>query len=359
MQLKWRSSMTKNQNTKITSIEDPNGDGAPLRAVDWERTKTLAVKTVKRVGPIYALQLGIKELYKSCQSYSEGDSSTAEACIGGAIVTVASIASHFDKIVDWVGEFAQDTKWAFFEAGVVKLAPWAGRVIASMGTYMSPRGLLESRAARVRRAEAALSAEIGLDIRHIGFLDRSTQGSDQHLGKRQGSEPTPVFAVSKDGRHMHFAAARDPETGEMRIRTGFGPGVETEANVAGLHARSINRPQFNKQHFDGGGLDLVGHSKLVSEEGPDDGAQPSPEDPDAFNALYDAFACYLHIGDAAGMEDFPGLWWQIYDSVSEGTLVAGAIAPFLGEDASIISWLRPEGGLEVRDDCIAVMHDEL
>lgn len=341
-----------------------DSDDALLRAIDWKRTLNIAVKTVSRTTAVYGLQLEIKNLVRDCRKYASGenDPETSENCVGGAIVRAIATALSFNKIVEYVGQFVDDIKWAFFEANMHRLTPWAGRVVASMGTYLSPnaRRLLESRADKVRRAESALSAQIGMDIRHIGFLDQSTPAANQHLGVREGSAPVPVFAVLHDGQHMHFAAAKDPATGETKVRTGFGPGAETEANVAGLHARGSKRPEFNQQYFDKGGLDLVGRTDSLL--GQDDGgdSQPATPSPELYNALYDALACYLGFDGAGGLSDAPGFWYQIYDSQSRGTVAAGAMAVFDGDDGrSIIPWLRPEGGLDVRDDCAALSHDEL
>lgn len=324
----------------------------------------VAVKTVSRSAAVYGMQLAIRNLVRDCRNYANGENDpiTSENCVGGTILTAVSTALAFNKIVDYVGLVAEDVKWAFFEAGMHRLTPWAGRVVASMGTYLNPnaRSLLESRADKVRRAESALSAQMGVDIRHIGFLDQSTQATNQHLGMREGSAPVPVFAVLYGGQHMHFAVAKDPATGETRIRTGFGPGAETKANVAGLHARSSKRPEFNQQYFDKGGLDLVGRTDgLLGQAGGDD-SQPATPSPELYNALYDALACYLGFDRAGGLSDAPGLWYQIYDSHSRGTVAAGAMAVFDGDDGrSIIPWLRPEGGLDVRDDYAALSHDEL
>jgi len=217
------------------------------------------------------------------------------------------LIAHGNKIVDWVGEFAEDIKWAIFKVGVAKLIPWAGRVIASMETFMSPRGLIHSEAEKVRRAEAVPSARIGLNIRHVGHWNPS---DDEHPGRRQASDTVPVFAVTADGQHMHFAMVTDREAGRARIKTGLGPGVETAANVASLHARGIPRPKFNAQHFDGGGLDVIGRSNIIGSQD-EINYQPSVDDPGSFTALFDAFACYLNLGDGTGQassDDIPGLW---------------------------------------------------
>lgn len=93
----------------------------------------------------------------------------------------------------------------------------------------------------------------------------------------------------------------------------------------------------------------------------EDDAQPDPANPTAYAHVYNAVACYLGVAEGTTSppsNDIPGLWWQIFGRESKGTLAAGAIVPFTAETPSIIEFLQPEGGLEVKSEYSPV-HDEL
>lgn len=141
---------------------------------------------------------------------------------------------------------------------------------------------------------------------------------------------------------------------------GAGPGPSTEANRGRVRARALDNPVFNKQYFDQGGLDAIGRPDVDADMN-DPAIQPvtDADKQEAFDRLCEQLGCYPGVGlgkldDEHPEElDTPGLWWQIYDDDSNGTLAAGAVAAF-GPDGtpSIIEWMTIEGRLQTIEACV-------
>ncbi|KAI6084020.1 hypothetical protein F4821DRAFT_243615 [Hypoxylon rubiginosum] len=195
-----------------------------------------------------------------------------------------------------------------------------------LGPYITPTGGNNvKRGLIMERAESVLSSAYRAEVRHIGDWDGTMPGQ---LEKRDPDvEALPVFGINLNGRDFHFAhMGFDPANNSSSFRFGMGPGPETENNKRRLRARGDDKPKYNTQFFDRGGLDAIGRSDIEGDASKPD-AQPTPDDPNDYDWLYHEVSCYM--GGEKGhptQYDSQGLWFQIYDDEGEGTLSAGAFS---------------------------------
>jgi hypothetical protein len=219
----------------------------------------------------------------------------------------------------------------------------------------------DEHAVLLKRAEDAMPERLSSDVRHIGFWEGDDLGDDDQKMKRdEEAKSFPVFGVQHQGRDLHLAFV-NPATNDTTIKIGSGPGPETEKNRHRLKKRDDPTPAWNRWYFDYGGLYAIIQADI---DGAENAMQVDPNDALAHDSLVDDLACYF--GKYDGHTSHPptydtnGLWFQIDDSLVDETLAAGVVAPFSQANPnSLISWMSAQGGLEVKDDCGNVDHDEL
>lgn len=314
-------------------------------------------------------------LTDDCKNFAESDDSkkTGNKCVVGAITTTISIIGFALKLKTFIIDLAVEIQIDAMILGqdmvrfaMESLGPWLNPALAAAPGH-NVKTVTKRVDSVVKRAEDSMSAHLGVEVRHIGLWDGSMPNRDTNSnvkkrrtstaraeGAEDGLKPDatllPVFGMTHGGQDFHFACVGDdPATSNPIIRVGTGPGPSTEANRRRVRARALDNPVFNKQYFDQGGLDAIGRSDGADMN--DRAIQPvtDADKQAAFDRLYEQHGCYLGDGlwktdDEHPEElDAPGLWWQIYDDDSDGTLAAGAVAPF-GPDGtpSIIEWTTIE-----------------
>lgn len=315
----------------------------------------MAMALVKRAGVVGFTGVTFWALFRDCKSFAEGDEASDGAiCIIGSISTVVASITHVKEIRDWLIEFGRELKMEAM-ALAADFTHQALAHIMALGPFL--RNQNTKRDAILRRAEDALSAKFQTEVRHIGVWDGAIPGQPKKRG--EDAEVYPVFGLNVDGQDFHFAyMGEDDTTNNTRIRLGHGPGINSEENRRRIKTRKT--PEFNRQYFDRGGLDALGRSDIAGNNNNPD-VQPDPmNNPDDFKWIYNQLGCYFRGGGTLGYSttfDQLGLWFQIYDRQSQNTLSAGAVAPFSADKPSLITWLKPEGGLLVNNKCL--VHDEL
>lgn len=313
---------------------------------------------VSRITSAPTLGYGIYGLVGDCKDYSEdgkpesGNKFVPNA-IWTAVATIACLNAYGDwayeigpQLSTWAANKAQDYTARALEMG---LGPYVDRMrhIVSRRDNFPPL-LLEGRDHILRRAEDHLSGQLGVEVRHIGFWDGSMPGQPAKRNENEEVE-YPVFGLQHDGQDFHVALiGQDPETNYTVIKLGNGPGPQTAQNEGRLQGRAA---RYNAQVFDRGGIDGIGKSGVQG----DGGMQLDPGNPADIEWLRGQLTCSMEVDGQRG--DHPGLWWQIYDKLDEGTLAAGAISAFTPEKPSLIQWLNIEGSLDVYEQCLH--HDEL
>lgn len=288
-------------------------------------------------------------LVRECQAFhEEGEWEDGVVCIAGAISTGISAITHMKEIQDWFIEISKEVKVQYigdFTRAAINhlngIGPWLNGVgVGAMGNA--------KRDSLLKRAEMATSARLGVEVRHIGYWDGSMPGQPRKRDEKSWGRP--IFGLQIKGRDYHFTLM-DGDIGinNTWIKLGSGPGVDTEHNRRRLQAR---KPKYNGQWFDHGGLDIIGRSDIMA-NGNNPDIQPDPNNQEDFDWILKHVTCSLGVGHEGHPSslDEPGLYFQIYDNNSKGTLSAGAIAPFTPEKESIITWMEPESALLVNDQC--------
>ncbi|RYP71159.1 hypothetical protein DL771_004959 [Monosporascus sp. 5C6A] len=178
-----------------------------------ERYK-VAIQWVNRIVAAPALGYGIYELYKDSDAYADWAFEIT------------------DKLYTWSAQKTHDYTARALEMG---LGPFVDRMRQTLGRR-DDFPLLEGRDHVLRRAEDHLSERLGVEVRHVGFWDRSMPGQPM---KREENEE-----------------GQDPETNHAVIKLGNGPGPQTTQNERRLQGRTA---KYNAQVFDRGGIDGIGN----------------------------------------------------------------------------------------------------
>ncbi|KAI1772227.1 hypothetical protein F4818DRAFT_444458 [Hypoxylon cercidicola] len=343
----WDEYVSWDSETSITTEE------LSVSRREFSRNTQLAIWTARGVLGPAGVGFAFWDLADDCTEYHEkGTRKSGAKCIVGSITTVAALISFSAEIRDFYAGLALELKLRVAELAH-DFTPVA--MAYGLGPYLAPAGNNVKRGLIMERAESVLSSAYRAEVRHIGDWDGNMQGYPEKRGEDVAS--LPVFGVNVNGRDFHFAhMGFDPAKNASSFRFGTGPGPETENNRRRLKARD-DKPRYNTQFFDRGGLDAIGRSDIEGDDSKP-GAQPTSDDTNDYNWLYHQVSCYMG-GETGHTSQFDsqGLWFQIYDDEAKGTLSAGAIAPFSANKPSIITWMKIEGGLGVNRDCIN--HDEL
>lgn len=332
-----------------------------VRADQFGEKTQLALQIIGKTSLLGVVGFSFYSLVGDCQSFSQNLTGTNGAkCVVGSIGTAISLVSYYKTIQNFFIEYAKDWRLAVISLGANYLydiytggragfGPFARTTLGS-----APGPQKRDKDSIFKRAEEHLSSALGVEVRTIGVWNGIMPGEWQPVAKRddESDQLIPIFGLNFAGQDVHLAyMGQDMEENSM-FKIGQGPGPATFDNKLRLKARD-STPPFNNYYFDKGGLDVIATSDLDSSfNQPDIFPDPSNNEAD-WAWVFDQVECYMetNFSPHTVQMDAAGMWFQVYDGESHGTLSAGAIAPFYGSGQSLIQWLRPSGGLKLSETC--------
>ncbi|KAF5007827.1 hypothetical protein FDECE_5853 [Fusarium decemcellulare] len=299
--------------TDVGFVNDEASNAALEKRWDW-----LGADARRRVnfgdkGIFYAsYPMSIYGLYKACAGWHAGDPTVSVLCVYGAITSIWTTFLISDKAITTVGSLGQKLVDAW---------------------YNSKRDL------EVRSLLDGLSAEIGAEVRHLGFYQDETPSNMKRSLSEGSDNRIPVFSAKIHGHNLHFAH-RGHIDGKPVLRFGFS-GNDTDAHELGK--------RYDKPYFESGGIDFMIEPVQSLEAG------FWKDDDEHFSWLFDQIKCIMGehtIWGGTKVADASGVYLQMYDNMKGGTVASAIMAPWEEGKKSAIHEMLVEGGIDYNRQCM-------
>jgi hypothetical protein len=260
--------------------------------------------------------MSIYGLYKACQGWHDGDPSVAVLCVYGAITSIWTTFLLADKTAVWTGSLVT-------------------RLISAHGFKrdLEVQGLLED-----------FSAELGVEVRHLGFWNDTTAPAIANLKRSlpmEGENRLAVFGARAHGYDFHFTH-RGEINGKALLRFGF--------EVEDVHGEELSKRR-DSPYFSKGGIDFLIEPVKPLEKG------WWTDDDEQFGWLFEQIKCLL--GETTlwdtRVEEATGVFFQLYDNMRGETIAAAAMAAFgEGGKSAIHEMDDVRGSIDVSRTCMEI-----
>jgi hypothetical protein len=166
----------------------------------------------------------------------------------------------------------------------------------------------------------SISEIFNTTVWHAGVYTPHALPNGSMLSNATATGPRHVFGFNAPfGGAMHFTyMGNHSVTGQHMFRFGFGDGLGPANRTA--NSTMTKRESYRSQYFTSGGIDYI--SQWAGE-----GRALNPLSD--YNNVYNQIQCQMS-GINVFQTTAAGSWFQLYDNVMDGTIIAGAIAPFAG-----------------------------
>jgi hypothetical protein len=252
-------------------------------------------------------------MYSACNDFT-GSPSNAVNCVWGAVTTAIT---------------AGGTLWGFYVG--------AGHISNYMNNNAVTFGWKRDSIDAPLLKE--LSDAFGTPVNHLGIWNYHPSTFNSTYSRQASNTTTHVFGVNLNGTDHHFAYIGATPKG-LAFRLGFGLGDSSEKTVS---IKGRKAEEFNTQFFLSGGIDFY------IDPNPDNypyAHLPVLNPATDYGYIFDQVSCNMKFEMSA-----QGHWFQLYDNVHRGTLVAGMVAPFAGKSKSVISTMPLRGSIRSSLSC--------